>query len=200
MPLFSTPHLKKLPRKLRQIISARDEMEVKASSVDQKYIRSFSASRSKRSRKKTLRSPNRQVTLDSLAQNSRSRPPSAAAKRAAKRAASRRSNTNSNQVPEVEIISRHESAPSNATIKDMNNTTIMKNTATISQSDSPLSLITKPTRLQRGGSTLSLAADFGHRAVSMKNLIPAKNKSVRNRSFVLSILQTILLLISITAQ
>lgn len=182
MPLFSTPHLKKLPRKLRQIISARDEMEVKASSVDQKYIRSFSASRSKRSRKKTLRSPNRQVTLDSLAQNSRSRPPSAAAKRAAKRAASRRSNTNSNQVPEVEIISRHESAPSNATIKDMNNTTIMKNTATISQSDSPLSLITKPTRLQRGGSTLSLAADFGHRAVSMKNLIPAKNKSVRNRS------------------
>jgi CRP-like cAMP-binding protein len=111
MPLFSTPPLKQLPVKLRQILSARTEMEAKQGTLNG----GFASGSPSRRNKKLLRSPNRQIALDTLAVSTRSRPPSAAAKRRSRPTSAANYHKKSAEVPESteksQQLSRHDTAP-----------------------------------------------------------------------------------------
>jgi hypothetical protein len=111
MPLFSTPPIKQLPKKLRQLLSERDHIEMKQD------LAKFGFDQNKRS-KKSLRSPNKQVTLDGLAHGHRSRPSSAAGKRHAPIVTKSQDKVETEK--RIPVLARHESAPVVSTI---NNTT-----------------------------------------------------------------------------
>ena len=95
--------MKQLPSKLRQLLSERDDQELKQGTLDHPF---GSHARN------TIRSPNRQVTLDTLARGTRSRP-STAGKRVARMGTSNSSKDDEEdaQAAKQNISLRHESAP-----------------------------------------------------------------------------------------